>query len=314
MGKINRSSFDNSELGQGVSIQERDANMVELIYQRGMLTTKHLVDLFSDPSRAAQQGKTYNEETGQYWSINRRLYKLKHKGILCTLEAQKVAIYHGVDKGPRIYVIGDHAVPILEGKGYRVPRTNYTELAKSRKSYQHDLSVSDLYVRFYRALHRRGLHYSSYKQVIEAAANHALKTYPFKPRRWELFRYTTPAGDLLPDDLCAFETARRHLLFTEVDKNTEPTTSPQERKTVKSTLEKYMHLIRDPEQIKPFGVDKFRVLFVTTSQSHIDYILRLIKDFERETFHFTTFQAIRECDDILALPWITNKGNIRTLL
>lgn len=288
--------------------------MVELIYQRGMLTTTHLVDLFSDPSKAEQRGKTYNEDRGQYWSINRRLYKLKHKGILCTLEAQKVAIYHGVERGPRIYVIGDHAVPILEGKGYRVPRTKYTELAKSRKSYHHDLSVSDLFVRFYLALQRRGLQYYSYKQLIEAAANHALETHPFKPKRWELFRYTTAAGDLLPDDLFAFETSKRYLFFTEVDKNTEPNISSQERKTVKSTFEKYMHLVRDPAQLIPFGVEKFRVLFVTTSQSHIEHILRLLRDFERETFHFTTFQAIQKCDDILALPWVTNKGNVRTLL
>jgi hypothetical protein len=314
VGKINRSSFDDSELGSRISIQDRDRKMVELVYQRGMLTTKHLVDLFSDPSKAEQRGKTYNKDRGQYWSINRRLYKLKHKGILCTLEAQKIAIYHGVEKGPRIYVIGDNAVPILEESGYRVPRTNYTELAKSRKSYHHDLSVSDLYVRVYLALKKRGVRYYSYKRLIETAANHALETYPFKPKRWELFRYPTEAGDLLPDDLFAFETSKRHLLFTEVDKNTEPNTSPQERKTVKSTLEKYISLVRNPTHVMPFGVKKFRVLFVTTSQSHIEHILRLLRDFDRETFHFTTFKAIQHCADILELPWVTNKGNTRTLI
>lgn len=287
--------------------------MVELIYQRGMLNTKHLVDLFSDPSKAGERGKTYNTDKGQYWTINRRLYKLKHKGILCTLEAQKMAIYNGVEKGPRIYVIGDHAVPILEGEGYIVPKTNYTELAKSRVAYHHDLYVSDLFVRFSRALQKRGLEYFSYKQLIEDAANHALDKYPYKPKRWELFRYTTDTGVLLPDDLFAFERSRRHLHFVEVDKNTEPNTSRQERKTVKSTFEKYISLVRNPTQIFPFGVERFRVLFVTTSHSHINHILRLLQDFEREIFHFTTFPEMQNCDDILELPWYTNKGNWRTL-
>jgi hypothetical protein len=65
--------------------------------------------------------------------------------------------------------------------------------------------------------------------------------------------------------------------------------------------------------VEPYGVDRFRVLFVTKSQAHIANIIKLLDTFDREIFHFSTFQEIKACRNILDLQWFTNKGNFRKL-
>ena len=75
-----------------------------------------------------------------------------------------------------------------------------------------------------------------------------------------------------------------------------------------------MSLYRDRKHIEPYGVERFRVLFVTKSDQHISHIMKLLEGFEGEIFCFTTFQTIEACTDILSLEWMTNKNNRRCLL
>ena len=284
--------------------------MIERIYQRRVLNTTQLVDLFSNPERHDPRHRPYTGK--QYRTIAQRLRKLQTHELIATLDAQRRAFLHDFEKDAKVYVITDKSVSILEAMGYIVPQTKYTELSRKRMSYQHDLDVSEIYTRFLLSARARHIPYRSYKEVIEATQGS--EQYPFKPRRWELFQYTTEHGTLVPDDLFVLEGIIRFLFFLEVDRNTEPNISGRSKKTIHNTLEKYVSLYRDRQRLAPYGVDRFRVLFVTTSEQHIAHIMKLIKDFKGEIFHFTTLQAIRSCPDLLSLEWRTNKNNLRRLL
>jgi hypothetical protein len=310
MGKVRTSRFHVTEPKNRVVLTQRDRAMIERIYQRGLMNTTQLVDLFSDPGRHDPRQRPY--AGNQYRTIAQRLRKLQTHQLISTLEAQRRAFLHDFENDSKVYVITDKSVSILEEMGYVVPQTNYTELARRRISYQHDLDVSEIYTRFLLSARARDIPYRSYKEVIEAI--HGSEKYPFKPRRWELFQYKTEHGTLVPDDLFVLEASKRLLFFVEVDRNTEPNISGQRKKTIHNTLEKYIALYREKKRIEPYGVDRFRVLFVTKSDQHIAHIIKLIKDFGGEIFCFTTFQAIGACPDLLSLEWRTNKSNRRQLL
>jgi hypothetical protein len=197
--------------------------------------------------------------------------------------------------------------------GYIVPQTNFTEAAQKRQSYQHDLNVSEIFVRYFTSSREKNIPYLSCKQLIEAADPTALEKYPYKPKKWELLRYITEHGTLIPDDIFTLTTDKKYLFFLEVDRNTEPNISSQRKKTVKNTLDKYISLYWSKKHVEPYGVDRFRVLFVTKSHAHIANIIKLLDTFDREIFHFSTFREIKACKNILDLEWKTNKGNIRWL-
>lgn len=285
--------------------------MIEMIYQRGFLNTTQLVDLFSDPHRIDPRGRDYNGK--QYRTIAQRLRKMQNHKLISTLEAQRRAFLHDFDNDSKVYVITDTAVPILEDMGYLVPQTNYTEAAKKRQSYQHSLNISEIFTRFVTSCREKNIPYLSQKQLIEAAHPHACEQQPYKPRKWELFQYPTEHGRLIPDDVFALITHKKLLFFLEVDRNTEPNTSGLQRKKIKEMLEKYISLYWNKTQLEPYGVDRFRCLFVTKSDQHIANIIKLLAPFDREIFHFTTFKHIKACPEILSLEWRTNKNNLRTL-
>jgi Replication-relaxation len=239
---------------------------------------------------------------------------LQNHKIISTLEAQRRAFLQDFDNDSKVYVVTNRAVPILEEMGYVVPQTNYTEAAQKRQSYQHDLNVSEIYTRYFVACHEKNIPYLSHKQLIEQANPEVLATYPYKPKKWELFKLFTEHGPLIPDDLFAIQTDKRYLYFLEVDRNTEPNISSQRRKTVKTTLGKYISLFWNKKQVEPYGVDRFRVLFVTKSDQHISNIIKLLDNFDKEIFHFTTFHQIKACPNILSLEWRTNRNNLRRIV
>jgi hypothetical protein len=312
VGKIRVSRFDTVEPQGKIKIGIRDRLIVHFIYQRGLLNTAQLVALLSRPNRVDPRGRPYSGN--QYRTITQRLRKLQNHKIISTLEAQRRAFLQDFDNDSKVYVVTDRAVPILEAMGYIVPQSNYTEAAQKRQSYQHDLNVSEVYTRYFVACRTKNLPYWSHKQLIEQANPEALLTYPYKPKKWELFRFITEHGPLLPDDLFAIQAEKRNLFFVEVDRNTEPNISSQRRKTVKTTLDKYISLYWNKKHIEPFGVDRFRVLFVTKSEQHISNIIKLLDSFDKEIFHFTTFKQIKACPEIFLLKWRTNKNNLRELI
>jgi hypothetical protein len=140
VGKIRVSRFDTTEPTHKLVLKPRDRAMIEMIYQRGFLNTTQLVDLFSNPHRIDPRGRDYNGK--QYRTIAQRLRKMQNHKLISTLEAQRRAFLRDFENDSKVYVITDHAVPILEDMGYIVPQTNYTEAAKKRQSYQHDLNIS----------------------------------------------------------------------------------------------------------------------------------------------------------------------------
>jgi hypothetical protein len=85
------------------------------------------------------------------------------------------------------YMIADDAVPLLEEMGYIVPQSNYTELAQKRQNYQHEFSISDIYVRFVLSCRERRITYLSSKQFIEQA---------LKPKILEQKPYSRRSGSL----------------------------------------------------------------------------------------------------------------------
>jgi hypothetical protein len=89
-------------------------------------------------------------------------------------------------------------------------------------------------------------------------------------------------------------TVHGQLYFLEVDRNTEPNVSVQKKKTVKSTIEKYIQAYRGRHHTKAYGAQNFRVLFVTKSEPHISNIITIINSlhFPEELFYFTTYKAI----------------------
>jgi site-specific recombinase XerD len=111
VGKIRVSRFDTVEPKNRLVLTPRDRAMIEMIYQRGLLNTSQLVELFSDPQRIDPRGREYNGK--QYRTIAQRLRKLQNHNIISILEAQRRAFLHDFENDAKVYVITDRSVPIL---------------------------------------------------------------------------------------------------------------------------------------------------------------------------------------------------------
>ena len=69
---------------------------------------------------------------------------------------------------------------------------------------------------------------------------------------------------------------------------------------------------------RDFEWQSFRVPIITTTQKRIEAIRREMAKSpllaKSEYFYFTTFDALRACDNVLVLPWIKPNGQLTTLL
>jgi hypothetical protein len=307
MGKVRTSHYlPNKTRNQKVVIQPEDVEMLDIVYQYPAINTKHLTLLIG----------------GTYKRISNRARRLVNNGMLLRSHAQHVAYWKEGVNEPASHFMSSLAKQVLaKERGYMFPKSNYDRIAEEKVNYSHERNLADIHVRLTLGAKAKGIVYVPRKPFVEGAVSkEALLKYPFKTNtkthNWELCRLNlgTPGKPryLQPDEVCALVPDKVRLLFWEVDQNTIPNTSPDSKKTIQRMFENYVEVFkRGLFQI--YKSDNMRVIFVTTSDNHIRWLMRLVAD-APAIFYFSTLDKIKEKSNILEVQFLTNKGELRTLV
>lgn len=250
-----------------------------------------------------------------------RLGALYHNGYLDRPRAQ-LDYYATAGSAPIVYAIGNRGAAFLnEVDGMPRAKVDWTDKNRTvgRLFIEHTLLTADLSIGFeISAFHRRDV------RLIEA--DEILATAPEATRSsgnpWALPARITHAGHthdlhVIPDKVFGLdftEVRKRSYFFVEADRATMPVMRSHPRQT--SFHQKILAYLAGGgsgnAHGKRLGIGNFRVLTVTTSRERMRTMIDAVKLATRGTgsnqFLFVDRPSVLACPDILALEWITGKG------
>jgi hypothetical protein len=305
MGKIRTSRYlpNPAKKNSDVEITQRDVEIFDIVYQYPAISLQHLGLLF-----------------GNYNTTRIRVRKLLDAGYLLRSHAQHVAYWKaGINESAVHFISSRATLPLKKHRGYIFPKSDYERLAQEKVNYSHERNVADFHVRMTIGAKKKNIPYIPRKTFIQGQVSKEYQDkYPFKTNtknhNWELCRFNLGNKQYLqPDDLFALAQDKVKLFFLEIDQNTVPNVSKDKRKTIQGMFERYIRVYRDRIFEKTYKVDNMRVLFVTESDAHVEYLRKLVKD-AHEIFYFVTFDKIHRASNILDIQFLTNKGELRTLI
>lgn len=246
-------------------IQPEDVEMLDTVYQYPAINTKHPALLF-----------------GKYRPTMQRARRLLNAGLLLRCHAQHVAFWKQGVNEPAVHFISTLGAHVLEEhKGYIFPKSDYDRIANERVNYSHERNVADFHVRMTIGAKTKATPYVPRKLFIRGAMPEKLNEVPFKTNtknhNWELARIKVGNVHLQPDDMFVLVTDKVRMFFLEIDQNTVPNMPRDKRKTIQEMFEKYIQVFKQG-LYKQYKVDNFMVLFITKSDAHISYLVKLVKD------------------------------------
>ena len=198
----------------------------------------------------------------------------------------------------------------------------------SKRFIHHTLAVADLSL---------ALHDAKYRQPdVTLLETHALiatlpaktqaRELPFKLRANLSLGSTQQPFAVVPDWAFLLEFAHprtrrreRRGFLAEIDMGTMPIARASAAGTslIKKMLV-YQTAAEAGQHSRDFEWQNFRVPIITTTLKRIEAIRREMAKSpllaKSEYFYFTTFDALRACDNLLAMPWIKPNGHLTTLL
>jgi hypothetical protein len=305
MGRIRTSRYlPNKEKHTRVVLQPADIEMLDVVYQYPAIDTNHLTLLSICPD---------------YLATRRKARRLVDGGLLLRAPTQHIAHWKEGMNQPASHFISTAGLSELrEHLGYIGTKSDYDKLVNEKVNYLHEKNIADFHVRMTTGAKKKLITYVPRKLFIQGAVSREYQEkYPFKTNtknsNWELCRFNLGNKQYLqPDDLFALVTDKVKLFFIEVDQNTEPNVSKEKRKTIKGMFEKYLKVFRE-RIFEIYKTDNMRVLVITKGEAHIQQLMKPVQDAE-EIFDFATFDKIRKASNILDVQFLTNKGELKTLV
>jgi hypothetical protein len=291
---------------QPIRLTADDFNIIRHVHRHRFLRSTHLISLLE--KRSAKK-------------LLERLAALYHNGYLDRPRGQ-LDYYATAGSAPMVYGIGNRGAGLLaEFDG--VPRTKVDWTDKNRTAgrlfIEHTLLTADLAVAFEIASRE-------YSDVALIAADDILLSAPEATRKalnpWALPAKIVQDGishdvRVIPDKIFGLDftqARKRSYFFVEADRATMPVMRSHPRQT--SFHQKILAYLAGAgagnAHGKRFGIGNFRVLTVTTSAERMETMIAAVKLATRgqgsNQFLFTDRASVLECPDILALEWISGKG------
>ena len=132
-------------------LQERDRELIKLIYEYRFLTSDQVADLFLlDHPRDPITGRAYSAR-----GVKHRLFKLYHHGFLSRPEEAKVLRALQGKSLPYIYGIGPRSTRILVEKGYDRKQIKGALKEPGYRYLEHSLMVTTFHIALVKALKER---------------------------------------------------------------------------------------------------------------------------------------------------------------
>ncbi|MFM9942165.1 MAG: replication-relaxation family protein [Hyphomicrobiaceae bacterium] len=289
-------------------LTEDDIAIIRHVARHRFLRSTHLLRLMANRS-----AKKMVERLGQ----------LYHNQYLDRPRAQ-LDYYSTAGSAPMVYALGNRGADVLaEMDGLDRGQVDWTWKNRStrRTFIEHTLLTADTMVAAECASIAR-------PDVILIGAESIIANAPDMTRRSRNpFRLATRAHvngqmidlALVPDAVFGLDFTierRRKYFFLEADRATMPIKRANLSQT--SIYRKFLAYVAGGGSTNAFGqhlgLGNFRVLMVTTSPERRDTMIAALKDATggkgSRQFLFTDRDELRQCADLLDLPWISGKGDI----
>jgi hypothetical protein len=291
---------------QSIRLTADDISVIRHVARHRFLRSTHLIQLLHDRSPK---------------KLLERLGALYHNGYLDRPRAQ-LEYYATAGSAPLVYAIGNRGAALLaETDGLPRAKVDWTDKNRTagRIFIEHTLLTADVAVSFERASQTRDDVKLIDAQTILAGAPDATRN---AQNPWALPARIIQDGKshdihVIPDKVFGVDftaTRKRSYFFVEADRATMPVVRSHPRQT--SFQQKFFAYLAGAgpgnAHGKRFGIGNFRVLTITTSKERIGTMLAALKRATNgngsNQFLFVDREALRACADILALEWISGKG------
>jgi hypothetical protein len=238
----------------------------------------------------------------------RRLQGLYHHGYLDRPHAQ-VRLFAEDGSRPMVYALASAGAHVIAVSGHRRPRNDNRNV--KQLYMQHTLQVSDVMVAFIRATK------SADEPRLLLEEDLAPEKSPSKAFQWAVtvkHGGETKRVGTFPDRIFALESpdnGERVFYFVEADRATMPVSRRSlNQSSIWRKLLAYEATWSQKIHESRFGVKRFRVLFVTTSQERMDHLVAACSKLPRGhgLFLFTTVEAMRDKSNVLTMPWLTGSN------
>jgi len=272
---------------------ERDWQIIKLVHRHRFLRSDQIVALVGGSSQ----------------QIVRRLQSLFHHGFLDRPRAQLV---HRINGGTQkiVYGLGRKGGTLLRQKfGLTVPSNTWNERNDivGRIYLDHALFVADVLVAIVSACQKRGNVTFLYEDELPIYAER-------QPFRWQVMIQGGIKLGVIPDRVFALDytdtagTSQRTYFFLEADRGT----MPVNRRTLSQTSFKrkllaYTATWQQRIREQKLGIDRFRVITVTTSAKRVQTLVQTCSELQRAPGLFLFADQSILAGDVLARIWQTGR-------
>ena len=283
-----------------------DLDIIRHVHRHRFLRSTHLLGLLD-----ARSGKKLLE----------RLAALYHNGYLDRPRAQ-LDYYATAGSAPMVYAIGNRGAGLLaETDGVHRAKVDWTDKNRTagKLFIEHTLLTADFAVALEIACRRNAEVRIIPPDAILAGAPEATRR---APNPWAFPAKIVHGGTVhdirvIPDKVIGLDftqARKRSYFFVEADRATMPVMRSHPKQT--SFNQKILAYLAGAgagnAHGKRLGIGNFRVLTVTTSRERMATMIEAVKLATRgngsNQFLFTDQASVSGCPDLLALEWISGKG------
>ena len=249
-------------------------------------------------------------------------YRRRLRALFDNYYLDRIKNYHnefseaGSDK--IIYALSDTGAEALNGAGEKIITRGRTKNNDRLKvsSLKHDLLTVDFLTSALSLEDKQTKVILSDEILATASSSQRQKKNPLSMNVEFKYLDQWTHKALIPDSLFAIEQgARKHYYFLETDTGTENQTRSTPRlESILRKMKGYSNIYKDKIAKESFGIAQFKVLFLTTTEKRIDYMIKnvfdeyIAGDIPRNIFLFSTFEKVKN-ETLAGDIWKDCRGN-----
>jgi hypothetical protein len=270
-----------------IKLTERDLKIFRLLSVHRVLNSRHIAQFLGVPEN------TFYRKRLKDLFDNRYLDRVRNY--------QNAFSEQGSDK--IIYALSDTGAQELVSTGEKVATRGRTKNNERLKVHRlnHDLKTMDFLGSVLALGSDQTTLFLADEILATASESQRLKKQPLSMNVEFDYLGTYTHKALIPDALFAIEPGnRRKHYFLEIDTGSEnQTRSTPKLESILRKMKGYSNIYKDKIAKQSFNIDNFKVLFVTTTDKRIDYMIEKVfneyiaGDIPRNIFLFSTFEKTK---------------------
>ena len=298
--------------GGGIQIGERELELVQQVFKKRFLTSRHLIDLTKD---------RYSPKT----TLTRLRLLYDEEYLELPLDPDETPYFVPALNAPKIYGLGNKGADLLHEKlGIARGRLDWRQKNRVGRVYvTHTLMASDVLVSLELAARARGnIRVIDLEEILERNAPPKTRE---DPTRWRVdldYDGEQQEFHLTPDGIFGLDfldEGKAVYFFLECDRSTEdiiPKNFKLWKTSVFRTLLAYFETWKEELHTERFGIENMRVLFVAKSPERVSNMIAAQKRFGGghgyRIFHFADKPSLDKSNP-LDFKWVNGRGGLECL-